>query len=137
MSGVNAGAVEAGSLNEAVLPAGFTVSDHEYVRPCPSASLDSEPSSVTVRPTRACNWSGPAFATGAELVVLMVIVSGALLTMPSLTINCTTKVPVRSTTKDGPAVVAFTRVAALPGGTLVNDHWKVSGSPSTSDDPAP
>src|SRR6185503_11517246 len=98
----------------------------EYVSACPSASLDSEPSTVTPVATRAFNWSGPAFANGTELVVLISTASGALFTVPSLTISWTTNVPVRSTTNDGPAVVGPTRTAVLPGGTLVNDHTNVN-----------
>src|ERR1041384_6362330 len=126
-----------GSLSAAALPAGLAVSAHEYVSVWPSTSLDCEPSSVTGVPMRTFSWSGPAFATGTELVVLMTTVSGALLRAPSLTINCATKVPGRSTVNDGPALVGFTSTARLPGGTLINDQWNMSGSPSTSDEPVP
>jgi hypothetical protein len=68
---------------------------------------------------------------------VMVAVAGVLLANPSFTINCTTYVPGKSTTKDGDAPVGEDSVAALPGGRLVNDHEYVNGSWSASDDPLP
>ena len=44
----------------------------------------------TATPPSGTVWSGPALAVGRALSVLMVTLAGALLTLPSLTINCTT-----------------------------------------------
>jgi len=145
------------AVTEEIYP-GFKFSVFSYVvsllRPeiirdldLPAHGLQILPLESTVTPLEngdyLAGW-GDADETRRELRRVSIVLNGSrawptksLLTMPSLTINCATNVPVRSTTKDGPALAAFTRVAALPGGTLVNDHWNVSGSPSTSDDPAP
>jgi hypothetical protein len=62
----------------------------------------------------------------------MTAVSGRLLTFPSLTISWATK---------GTRLVGYeTRLdrvwieiaAALPAGLVIEDHWNVNGSPSTS-----
>ena len=67
----------------------------------------------------------------------MVTESGSLFTVLSFTINCATYVPETSTVKDGFIAVKSERAALLPGGTEVNDHWKVNVSPSTSLLPLP
>ena len=60
--------------------------DHEKISESPSASLDKPPFKVTVDPQTTV-WAGPALATGAVLVVVMVTVFGLLFTLPSFTIN--------------------------------------------------
>jgi hypothetical protein len=67
----------------------------------------------------------------------MVTVTGALSSVPSLTMSWSTYVPTWSTTNVGCAVVGFDSVAALPAGTTVKAQRKVSGSPSTSLDALP
>src|SRR5579884_1753482 len=55
-------------------------------------------------------------------VAVIITVAGALLTYPSLTINCATYVPGTSATKMGDTVVAPLNVALLPEGLLVSDQ---------------
>src|SRR4051794_5707288 len=90
-----------------VLPGGRIVSDHPYVKGLPSTSVDALPSSVTVCAT-STDWSGPALATGAELRLVTVTGSAALVVSPSDTTSCSTKEPGRSATN-----VGFTTFAPL------------------------
>ena len=46
------GITAVGSESVTVLPAGIVVSDQEKVRRSPSTSMDADPSSVTVSPTK-------------------------------------------------------------------------------------
>ena len=64
-------------------------------------------------------------------------VFGALSIVPSLTMSCATYTPAWSASKVGITAVGSDSTAVLPAGTDVNDHEKVSGSPSTSLDPLP
>ena len=73
----------------AVLPAGRVVKDHRKVsgRDWMSVAL---PFNCTVAPWSTV-WGLPATAVGAGMaLVVMVTVLAALLTIPSLTINCAT-----------------------------------------------
>ena len=83
----------------------------------PSASLEAAPLRLTLAPTTAL-WSAPALATGAELLVLMLTLSGALLSVPSLTTSRSTYVPGRSATKRGLTLPPPVRAAVLPLGRL-------------------
>ena len=67
------------------LPAGADCRVQTLASASPSASFEPLPLSDTVCPT-AVVWSGPAFATGAVLTVVIVTVSAAL-TEPSLTVS--------------------------------------------------
>ena len=100
-----------------------------------SASVEPLPSRVTVSPV-ATFWSTPALATGGVLAV-MITVSGALSTVPSLTTNWASYVPARSATKEGLAVLPPDRAAVLVAGTVVSDQLKVKVSLSASVEPLP
>src|SRR5215210_2526403 len=107
-------------MSAAVLPGGRVVNDHAKVSGLRSTSLDPLPSSVTSCPTMtAC--AGPALATGGEFCVVMLTVSAMLDAAPSLTINCATYAPGRSTRKVGMTAVAELSDATLPGGMVVSD----------------
>src|SRR5258708_5234310 len=54
--------------------------------------------------------------------VAMVTVAGLLFVIPSLTINCTTNVPGRSTRNEGATPVLLERIALLPAGLLAKVH---------------
>ncbi len=81
---VKVGLIADGFDSTAALPAGRLVKDHAKVSGWPSMSLDADPSNCTTLVTNRV-WSGPALATGEELLVFTTIVSGAELTVPSLT----------------------------------------------------
>src|SRR4030065_1077700 len=112
-----------GSEIAEVLPSGFVVKVHWKISEDPSASFDALPSKVTTVPSGTV-WSGPALAAGGWLPpgVVMVTVSGALLTIPSLTVNWATYWPATSATKLAIMVVAFERAALLPVGFTVKAH---------------
>ena len=121
LSTVKVGFTAVVSLNAALLPTGTEVNAQLKINVLPSTSVLPLPSSVTV-PFTSGVWSGPAFATGAEFNVLIVTVSAALLTVPSLTMRLTTYVPALSTVKVGFADVELLSAALLPAGTVVNAH---------------
>ena len=74
----------------AVLPFGRLVSDHAYVViGSLSASEEPLPSSFTNVPTITL-WLGPALATGAVSVVVIVTVEGALLRKLFFVMSCAT-----------------------------------------------
>ena len=76
-----------GFARTAALPAGLAVSDQLYVSGSPLASELALPSKVTSDPRALPPWSGPALATGATLLLVMITLSGALSTVPSLTMS--------------------------------------------------
>src|SRR3990167_9079961 len=90
---------------------------------------------VTVLPTFT-DWSTPALATGALLMVVIFTVS-VLFNVPSLTVRLTAYVPDLSATKVGLLVVAPVNVAVLPVGFEVNDQLYVIVLPSGSELPLP
>ncbi|HYR16507.1 MAG TPA: hypothetical protein VEQ67_20170, partial [Mycobacterium sp.] len=70
--------------------------------------------------------------------VEIITVSGALDTAwLSVTVSRATYRPAWSAAKDGVAVSAPLRVAALFAGRRMKFHWNVIGSPSASLDPRP
>jgi hypothetical protein len=69
LSAVNWGLTAVALDSVAVLLAGLDVNDQLYVSVSPFASLLPLPFSVTTDPVKTF-WSGPAFATGAEFVLL-------------------------------------------------------------------
>ena len=68
---------------------GSETNDHANVMGFPERSLEPLPFKDTVAPTKTV-WLGPALATGATSVVLMVTCEGALLSPSAETISCTT-----------------------------------------------
>jgi hypothetical protein len=73
-------------VSAAVLPVGSGGNRvHAYVSESPSTSVEPLPLRVTVEPT-ATVWFGPAFATGAELTVLIVTLALEL-AVPLLTVS--------------------------------------------------
>ncbi len=120
-SATKLGVAVSAPFNVALLPAGVVVSDQKKVSGSPFASLEPVPSRLTVAPCVTV-WSGPAFATGRVLLVLMTTVSAALSTKPSLTMSCATKSPARSAVNCGVAVVAPLSAAVEPAGRVSSVH---------------
>ncbi len=87
----------------------------------PSTSEEAVPSRVTVAATKTL-WSGPALAMGAEFSVVIVTVSGAESTEPSLTTSWTSYDPDTSAMNVGWSLVAPERVAVLPAGLETKDQ---------------
>ena len=83
------------------------------------------------------DWSSPASATGRVLRVVMRTVSGALESVPSLTMSWITYSPGRSARNVGPTAVGIASTAVLPAGRVSIDQAKVSGEPSGSCEPLP
>ena len=86
LSAVNVGFALVSKDKAAELPEGLAPHDHLKVRGSLLASELDVPSSVTTAPTTTL-WAVPALATGAELVLDAITVTGtgALSTLPSFT----------------------------------------------------
>ena len=86
MSAVKVGLALVSDDSAAALPEGLVPQDHLYVMGSLSASELPVPSSVTTAPTTTL-WAVPALATGAELVLdaMTMTGTGALSTLPSFT----------------------------------------------------
>src|SRR5437762_5238198 len=135
-SATNVGSTAAESLSLAALLAGRERKLHEYFRESPSASVDPLALRETSAPVETV-WSPPASATGAEFIVLIVVVSGTLATRPSWTASWTTYFPGTSGTNVDTTPVALVNAAALPAGFDTNAHANCNWFPSASDEPLP